>query len=95
MNNPLSQSQRADGGRQACLDEPGALDGYATEVLWCGRGHEHQREGDDGEAEAGEGGREQHLVHGDDVEAEDVEGYVLKRLDMVNDGKSEEEGKRG
>jgi len=87
----LAWAEGFDGFGEALFEKAGAFGCQATKVVWYGGGCEYQDEGDYGEADACGGCGHEHVVHVEGVKAEDLEGYVLKWLDVVENGQGKEE----
>lgn len=94
MNPSSARTERfgeaLDGFGKALFEETGALRSDPTEIGrdWgCGQ---HEHEGNDGEENSGDCGRDEHMVGVGDVESQDVEGDMFERLDVTERGEREE-----
>ena len=92
----MRQPQTFNGLRKPLFNEFGALRRNAAEVRWGRRCRKHQRQRDHREADSGDTRRKQHVVHVRDIQAEEIEGYMLQRLDVLQDCqcKQQEEGRK-
>ena len=87
----LTRADRADGFREAFFNQLGALGGDSAQIGRDGGGREHQRKRDQGETEARNARREEHVVSILYIKSEGCEGHSFSRLDVLEDGESKEE----
>ena len=89
----LARPKRLDGSRQAPLNEFGTLSRDPTQVRWRRSGRKHQGKCNHREAEPGDAGRKEHVVHVGNIEAEKVKCHMFQWFDVFKSREREEEEK--